>query len=208
MGASAACRGAGLVAGNVLSGGRLGEQELLELGASLEGHADNIAPALYGGCQIVAMDGRRVTRVPLPLAAGLRFVGFTPSFNMSTKKGRALLPEHLTRQDAVHNSCRSALLTAALATGRWEALATAVDDRLHQRPRSKLFPAMYEFFAAASAAGAYAAYLSGGGSTLMALSDERSSEAVRAAFERAARERGIGGRGYVAEMDASGAAIL
>ncbi len=208
LGASAASRGAGIVAANALLGSPLDDQELLELGASLEGHADNIAPALFGGCQIVAMDGSRVTRVALPVADGLRFVGFTPSFNMSTKKGRALLPESLSRADAVHNSCRSALLTAALATGSWDALAEAVDDRLHQRPRSALFPTMFEFFDAAVAGGAWAAYLSGGGSTLMALAGEEAAPSVLTAFEQAAAARSIGGQGFITAMDTSGATIL
>ncbi len=208
LGASAASRGAGLVAANTLLGSPLEDHELLELGAALEGHADNIAPALFGGCQIVAMDGSRVTRVALPVAAGLRFVGYTPSFNMSTKKGRALLPDSLTRSDAVHNSCRSALLTAALTTGSWDALAEAVDDRLHQRPRSALFPSMFEFFDAAVAGGAWAAYLSGGGSTLMALSSDESASGVLAAFEQAAAARDISGQSFITAMDTSGATIL
>ena len=208
LGASAASRGAGLVAANALLGANLNDQQLLELGAALERHADNIAPALFGGCQIVAMDGPRVHRVHLPVAPGLRFVGFTPSFGMSTKKGRALLPDQLSRADAVHNSCRSALLAAALATGAWDALAAAVDDRLHQRPRSTMFPAMFEFFAAATEAGAHAAYLSGGGSTLMALTDPDAADAVQQAFAAAAAERAIEGRGFITQIDPHGATVL
>ena len=208
LGASAACRGAGLVAANALLGQPLSEQRVLEIGSALEGHADNMAPALFGGCQIVATDGDAVTRVSLPVAAGLRFVGFTPSFNMSTKKGRALLPKRLSRKDAVHNSCRSALLVAALTTGSWEAMKTAVDDRLHQVPRSQLFPTMFELFEAVESAGAYAAYLSGGGSTLMALTSDARADDVRSAFESAASERGITGDGFVSEIDSGGALIL
>lgn len=208
LGASAACRGAGLVAANALLGHPLSEHRVLEIGSDLEGHADNMAPALFGGCQIVAMKGRSVTRVPLPVADGLRFVGFTPSFNMSTKKGRKLLPDELSRKDAVHNSCRAALLVAALTTGSWEAMKTAVDDRLHQIPRSKLFPTMFELFEAAESAGAYAAYLSGGGSTLMALTSEERAEDVREAWIAAAAERGIVGEGFVTGIDAGGAQVL
>lgn len=208
LGASAACRGAGLVAANALLGSPLSEHRVLELGSDLEGHADNMAPALFGGCQVVAMTGAEVSRISLPVADGLRFVGFTPSFNMSTKKGRALLPNRLTRKDAVHNSCRSALLVAALTTGSWDALPTAVDDRLHQIPRSKLFPEMFDLFEAVESAGAYAAYLSGGGSTLMALAGDQQVEAVQRAFESAADARGIGGRGFITAIDTGGAQIL
>ncbi|MDE2745205.1 MAG: homoserine kinase [Chloroflexota bacterium] len=208
LGASAACRGAGLVAANALLGAPLSEHRILEIGSDLEGHADNMAPALFGGCQIVAMTGESVTRVALPVAEGLRFVGFTPSFNMSTKKGRALLPKQLSRKDAVHNSCRSALLVAALTTGSWDALKTATDDRLHQIPRSNLFPTMFELFEAAEAAGAFAAYLSGGGSTLMALANDECAELVSDAWISAAEARGISGQAFVSEIDAVGAQIL
>ena len=207
LGASAAGRGAGLVAANAILGEPLNDQQLLELGAALERHADNIAPALFGGCQVVAMDGHRVNRVALPVAPGLRFVGFTPSFGMSTQKGRALLPQHLSRADAVHNSCRSALLAAALATGSWQALDAAVDDRLHQRPRSQMFPAMFDFFDAVTAAGAHAAYLSGGGSTLMALAAPDSTAAVQTAFNEAAAQHRIEGTGFITEIDPHGATV-
>ena len=208
LGASAACRGAGLVAANAMLGGEISSHRILEIGSDLEGHADNMAPALFGGCQVVAMSGAEVSRVALPVAEGLRFVGFTPDFNMSTKKGRALLPNKLSRKDAVHNSCRSALLVAALTTGSWDVLPTAVDDRLHQIPRSQLFPEMFELFEAVVAAGAYAAYLSGGGSTLMALSSEDGAGQVQAAFETAGADRGISGRSFVTGIDTGGAQIL
>lgn len=208
LGASAALRGAGLVAANALLGSPLSEHRVLEIGSDLEGHADNMAPALFGGCQIVAMTGAAVTRVSLPVADGVCFVGFTPSFNMSTKKGRALLPNKLSRKDAVHNSCRSALLVAALTTGSWDAMKTAVDDRLHQIPRSNLFPAMFELFEAAESAGAYAAYLSGGGSTLMALTSADRADDVREAWISAAAERGITGEGFVTGIDDGGAQVL
>ena len=208
LGASAAFRGAGLVAANALLGGTLSMQRLLEIGSELEGHADNMAPALFGGCQIVAFEGPQVTRIALPVADGLRFVGFTPNFNMSTKKGRRLLPRNLSRPDAVHQASRAALLVAALSTGSWDALKAAVDDRLHQAPRSELFPEMFDLFEAAESAGAFAAYLSGGGSTLMALSDDDHAEAVRHAWTSAAAARGISGDAFITQLDTTGVQIL
>ena len=208
LGVSAAARAAGLVAANHVLSGLLGEETLLELGAELEGHADNIAPALFGGLQVVAMEGRQVTRVPVPQATDLRYVGFTPEFSMPTHEGRALLPDSLSREDAVHNTGRSALLVAALATGRWEALETATDDRLHQRPRSALFPQMFDLFAAAKAAGAHAAYLSGGGSTLMALAPPDRADQVSGAFSQEATRLGIAGETFVCELSEQGATVL
>ena len=217
LGASASARAAGLAIANEMLGGALSDAQLLEIGSELEGHPDNIAPALFGGCQIVSVDESRspasaggegrVVRVPLPVAPGLSFVAFTPDFRMSTKRGRALLPESLSRADAVHNITRSALVTAALATGSWDALRTAVDDRLHQQTRSELFPQMYDLFEAAESAGALAAYLSGGGSTVMALAEPGQAETVRGALVDAAARSGVPGRARITEIDQEGAVV-
>ena len=208
LGASASARAAGLIAGNAMLHGALTDQQLLDLGTELEGHADNIAPALFGGCQVVATTAASVERVALPVAAGLKFVGFVPSFTMPTQASRELLPRSLSRTDSVHNSSRSALLVAALTTGRWEALRTAVDDRLHQRPRSQLFPTLFDFIAAAERGGAWAAYLSGGGSTVMALSSAEAAERVRAALEQCAAANEIEGWGFITEIDEHGAQVV
>ena len=186
---------AGLVAGNAMLHGALTDQQLLDLGTELEGHADNIAPALFGGCQVAATTTGSVERVALPVAAGLKFVGFVPSFTMPTQASRELLPRSLSRTDSVHNSSRSALLVAALTTGRWEALRTAVDDRLHQRPRSQLFPTLFDFIAAAER-GAHGPPISPAAvPTVMALSSAEAAERVRAALEQCAAANEIEGWG-------------
>ena len=208
LGASAAARAAGAVAANALMANPLSDDDLLTLGTELEGHADNIAPALFGGLQVVAVKNGAVERVAPPLAPGLRCAGFIPDFSMPTQESRELLPARLSRADAVHNSSRAALLVAALTTGAWTALLTATDDRLHQRPRSKLFPRMYDLFAAATEAGAFAAYLSGGGSTIIAFTDAARAEPVRAAMAAAAQAFAIPGRGFIADPCETGARVI
>ena len=212
LGASAAARAAGIVAANALMGGPLNPQQLLQLGTALEGHGDNIAPALFGGLQVVAVgdqeDDARVSRVAVPLPAGLTCAGFTPDFSMPTNETRALLPKRLSRADAVFNSSHAALLIAALSTGAWDVLTAASDERLHQRPRSRLFPQMYDFFRAARDAGAYAAYLSGGGSTIMALTGPDRADAVRQALIDTAAGFAISGHPFLTEPCTEGATVL
>ncbi len=169
LGASAVARAGGLVGANALAGDPLNREELLVLGTALEGHADNVAPALFGGFQVVVPDGARVLHTAVPLPAGLSAVLFVPELRMATRESRKLLPESLSRADAVHNTSRAALLVAAMVRGRFDLLDTATQDRLHQPARSQLFPAMFAIFEAAKAAGAHCAYLSGGGSTICAL---------------------------------------
>lgn len=206
LGASAALRAAGLLAANAMAGDQLGLDELLVLGAKLEGHADNMAPALLGGFQVTVWDGARVTRVGLPPPSGLKAVLFVPDMVMPTQESRKLLPEQISRQDAVHNISRTALLVAALAEGRWDTLDVATQDRLHQPARSKIFPAMYDLFRAAKSAGALCAYLSGGGSAIMAFA-ERGESAVGRAMLETAQRLGVGGRVMVTEPTAAGAQV-
>ena len=207
LGASAAARAAGLVAANSLLAQQLSEAELLSLGTELEGHADNIAPALFGGLQVVAVEGNNVARVAPTLKSGLRCAGFIPELSMPTHESRELLPKRLSRGDAVHNSSRAALLVAALTSGAWDQLRVATDDRLHQHARRKLFPRMFDLFEAATSTGAFAAYLSGGGSTVIALTDARRAVRVQAALENAAASYEIPGRSFVAEPNRQGAHV-
>ncbi len=191
LGASALARSGGALAANRLAGEPLDWEDLLSVVASLEGHADNAAPALFGGLQVAVVLGEggdhRVLHTSVPVPSGLKAVLLVPELRMPTKESRRLLPETVTRADAVHNIGRAALLVAAMARGRFDLLDAATDDRLHQRPRSQLFPAMYEIFAAAKEAGAHCAYLSGGGSTICALATASQDEIAQAMLKAAAQ---------------------
>jgi homoserine kinase len=207
LGASAVARVGGLVAANELLGGQLTQEELLELGTELEGHADNVSPALFGGFQVSVTAGERILHTSAPVPEALRAVLFVPELRMPTKESRKLLPEKLSRADAVHNAGRAALLVAAFSAGRFDLLDAAVDDRLHQPARSKLFPAMYAIFDAAKAAGAHCAYLSGGGSTLCALATGN-EEAIAKAMLEAAGEREVAGATIVTRPTEKGASVV
>jgi homoserine kinase len=208
LGASAAARAAGIVGANALMGGRLSEAQMLTLGANLEGHADNMAPALFGGLRVVVRDGDGAyLHVAAPLAPGLKVVLFVPDLEMPTSESRKLLPQTITREDAVHNIGRAALLVAALGAARWDALDLATQDRLHQPARAQMFPAMPEIFAAAKRAGALCAYLSGAGSTVAAFALEGGERIGRAMMQEAIA-RGFPGRLLYAEPSNEGARVL
>ena len=208
LGASAAARAAGLVAGNALMDTPLSDDELLALGAELEGHADNMAPALFGGLQVVVReDEGGWLRLAVPLPAELKLVLFVPDFEMPTRESRRRLPKRLPREDAVFNVGRAALLVAALAQGRWELLDVATQDRLHQPARAKLFPALYDIIDAAKEGGAHAGYLSGGGSTVAALATE-GEERIARLMQQAGIARGYSGRTLITEPSGEGARIV
>ncbi len=207
LGASAAARAAGMLGANALLGGALTDDQLLTLGANLEGHADNMAPALFGGLRVVVRDGDGYRHIAAPIASGLKVVLFIPDFDMPTGESRKLLPQTLSREDAVHNIGRAALLVAGLGRGQWDALDLATQDRMHQPARAQLFKAMPEIFAAAKEAGALCAYLSGAGSTIAAFAIADEERIVRAMMQ-CAISRGYPGRTIITEPSDVGGHVL
>jgi homoserine kinase len=206
LGASAVARVGGLVAANELAGRPLDKDELLVIGTDLEGHADNVAPAIFGGLQVSVVEGDRVLHTAAPLPMGLKCVLFVPEFRIATKDARRVLPESLSRADAVHNIGRAALLVAAMARGRFDLLNAATQDRLHQPARSTLFPAMNAIFEAARAAGAHAAYLSGSGSTLCAFATAN-TQGIADAMMEAGRSHEIAAHTIITKPTELGAEV-
>jgi len=207
LGASAAARVGGLMAANALLGSPLSAEDLLPLAARLEGHADNAAPALFGGLQVVVTDRGRLVHLAATIPGGLKAVLLVPEMAMPTDESRRLLPRELSREDAIHNIGRAALLVAALSEGRFDLLDVATQDRLHQPARAQLFPAMEDVFRAAREAGALCAYLSGGGSTILALTREDDNKIARA-MKEAAQARGFEATSLVTVPSTNGAHLV
>lgn len=171
LGSSSACIIAGLYGANKLMGDPLGLDDLVNLSAQIEGHPDNTAPALLGGIVTAVFDGRNVHWVKQEVFTTLKFVVVIPDFELKTEQARACLPTEVHHKDAVYNLSRAALFSASLLTGKYENLRTAVHDKLHQPYRMELIPHGRDVFDTAYSLGAYAAYLSGAGPSLMAIVD-------------------------------------
>jgi homoserine kinase len=206
LGVSAGVRAAGILAANRLLGDRLDDERLLAIGARLEGHADNMAPALLGGFQVVVRAADRFLHVTSVLPEDLTVVLFVPEFDMPTHESRRRLPTQLSREDVVFNVSRSSLVVAALAAGRYDLLDEATQDRIHQPVRGEIFPALGPIMAAAKSGGAAASYLSGGGSTVAALTTGN-EERVARLMTQAAIAAGYTGRGFITKPTAKGAHI-
>lgn len=169
LGSSAACIVGGLFAANALAGYPCSRDELAQIAAQLEGHPDNSNPAIFGSMVVGALDEKEMKYVRLELPKDLVFAIMVPDFPVSTEKSRAVLPESYSRRDVVFNASRAALLVASMLTGKYENFDMVMEDRVHQPYRAALIPGMEEIFAHAKEAGALASYLSGAGSTLMAM---------------------------------------
>jgi homoserine kinase len=212
LGSSAAAVLGGVLAANALEGSPLGKGEVLKLAIELEGHPDNVAPALLGGCQLVVRDGDEWLTAQVPVYPALEFVLFVPGFQMATFKARAVLADPVPRADAVFNLGRAALLLHALASGDRELLRVATQDRLHQPARQVLFPAMPRLFTAALDAGASGVFLSGAGPTVIALArkDQKPgvTQQVMSALLETARGVGLSGNAQTARLWRPGAQIV
>lgn len=206
LGSSSAAIVGGLLAGNALLGNLYSRDELVTLATRIEGHPDNVAPALLGGLMVAAIDGKQVTVARFPVPRELRCVLFVPNTPLLTKKARGVLPKRIPRADAIYNASRVALWIAALRERRWDWLAVATQDRLHQPYRAKLVPGMYELFDAAKRAGARGAALSGAGPTIIAFVDHQ-GEPVARALAQAATRLGLTGTTRVVGVSARGAQV-
>ena len=211
MGSSAAAIAGGLVAANAICSQDYTPNDLLEMAATIEGHPDNVAAAVLGGMQLVISDkteeGSRLYTVPINVPPGLHAVVFVPQVRITTEDARAVLPEKVTMADAVHNMGRVGLLVASMATNHPEYLAIATQDLLHQPYRQPLFPAMKVIFKAALDAGALGVFLSGSGSTVLALTQGRE---MTVAYEmaEAARQASVEGNVSVTQPTVRGAHLI
>ena len=188
LGSSAAAIVGALGAANALIGEPLPRDELFRIATSIEGHPDNVGPALYGGIVSAVWDGERASHIRLDPPPSLTTLVAIPTYELATSKARAALPETYSRADAVFNLSRAALLTAAFATGKLDVVRHALDDKLHQPYRAPLVPGLSRVLREASAHGALGAALSGAGPTAIAFVDEAAVGGGKAELEAFLRE--------------------
>ncbi|MCX7615027.1 MAG: homoserine kinase [Clostridiales bacterium] len=171
LGSSSACTVAGLLGANELLGKPMNQQNIIDLAASIEGHPDNVAPAVLGGFVAALQEYGKVWHVRVPIYGRLDFVVFIPNYELKTEKARAAIPSTIPHGDAVFNLARAALLAGSLVTGDLQNIGVAVGDRLHQPYRFQLIPGGQDIMQAAKGLGALGAYISGAGPSIVAIVD-------------------------------------
>ncbi len=198
LGSSAAAIVGGLMLADAICGGVLGRDRVFELAVEMEGHADNVAAAIYGGFTLGWDDGTPHARSLAP-AGGLAAVVVIADWELPTAQSRGMLPESVSHVDAAFNVARAGLVAAAIATGDRELLAAGLHDRLHERYRTAAIPDFELVTASLRAAGCDGAVLSGAGPTILGLviaeTDERALDRAQGVCELAARPlSAVGGR--------------
>ena len=210
LGSSSAAITGSIYGVNALLGYPLTPHQLLQIATEIEGHPDDVAPALMGGMSIVVTENSLVHAVPVELPENLQCVAYIPDTPMSTSNARSLLEPRVPREDAIFNISRTALLVAALSQGEFEYLKLATQDRLHQPHRQQVFRQMKVILDHAIAAGAKGAFLSGAGSTIIAFTTTEENRAFTIGYEMAdaADKSGLTGTFKVLRPTTHGAKLI
>lgn len=208
LGSSATAIVGGLLGANNLAGNPLTQVEIMEMAIAIEGHPDNVVPALLGNCQLSVADGDKWQISPIPWHAEIVPVVAIPNFELSTQQARSVLPESYDRSDAIFNISRMGLLLRGLATNNREWLRTALTDKIHQPYRQKLIVGYEELYSAAVSAGAYGMVISGAGPTLLALTHPDNTERVVRSMTTAWTKLGIEPIVRSQAIDTAGARVL
>ncbi|WYL98894.1 MAG: homoserine kinase [Gloeotrichia echinulata CP02] len=208
LGSSATAIVGGLVGANQLAGGTLSQSQVMELAIAIEGHPDNVVPALLGGCRLAATSTVGWEICDVPWHENIVPVLAIPDFELSTSEARRVLPTEFSRADAIFNIAHLGLLLRGLETGNAEWLSTALQDKLHQPYRQALIPGYDAVNAAAMACGAYGVVISGAGPTLLALTDGLHAQDVAVAIATAWKPQGITAIVRSLSLDHQGATIF
>jgi homoserine kinase len=205
LGSSSTAIVGGLVGANQLAGCPLDLAALTRLAITLEGHPDNVVPALTGGCQLaVADEGQDWVLCPIPWHPDIVPVVAIPNFELSTAAARQVLPPHYSRADAIFNTAHLGLLLRALETGQGDWLRVALGDRIHQPYRQALIPGYDAVAEAAIAAGAHGLVISGAGPTLLALTAAERANGVAIAMAQTWQGQGQSVVTQVLALDTQG----
>lgn len=207
LGASAVARVAGALAANEAAGRPLDREGCMAIASDLEGHGDNACPAMFGGMQVCVENSGRYIHVPCKYPQDVAIAVLIPDHSMPTREARKALPNSYSRADTVHNIGRVALFVAAMAAGEMTVLDEATQDRVHQHQRTAIFPPMFDIFGSAKRAGAYAAWLSGAGSSVAAICHgDRVRDVGQAMVETLAKSN-ITGRSMATRIASEGASV-
>jgi homoserine kinase len=210
LGSSATAIVGGLVGANALAGNILSETQILDLAIAIEGHPDNVAPALLGGCQLAARNPSTQTWTLCPIQWSPEIVPIVaiPNFELSTEAARAVLPQECSYADAIFNMAHLGLLIKGLETGQKQWIRDALHDRLHQPFRTALISGFAEVQTAALKAGAEGLVISGAGPTLLALSSADAAPIVAAQMRSTWQHLGVTAQVSPLQLDMNGAVMI
>ena len=180
LGSSATCIVAGLAGANALFQNRMNRYELFDLATRMEGHPDNIAPAIFGGLCVSFMEEGKPNMIRYGVKRDLQFVTMIPDYEVSTKSAREVLPNNMSYAQAVYQMGRCAALAKAMEIGNAMIMKRACTDQMQEPYRKDLIPEYADVNKLCEDAGMITMYISGSGSTMIALTQEETDAGVLA----------------------------
>ncbi len=207
LGSSASGIIGGLVIANELCGNKLSEKEILNIATELEGHPDNVVPAMVGGFCVVVKTKDTIEYIKFDIPKNLNVILCIPEFNISTEYARKILPLFVSHSDAVFNCSRVAFLVSAIIKKNFDLLKLAMEDKLHQNYRKKLIPGMEDVFYSALNSGCFGVALSGSGPTIVAVADRVKSKKIGKEMVKAFAKNKIKSKYIICDFDNMGVKI-
>ena len=208
LGSSSSCIVAGLIGAFALMNMEINRDEILSLAVDIEGHPDNVCPAIFGGLvSTIMVDNKKPLYNCVEVKDGIKFIALIPRFKLSTEKARAILPKEVLFGDCIYNVGRAALLISCFSNGNYALLKEATKDRIHERFRSKLIDNFDKVYNKSLELGALSCFLSGAGPTLMAIVDNKDISFV-GNFTNFMKEQNINWDIKELKIDKHGAKIL
>ncbi|MTI68616.1 MAG: homoserine kinase [Firmicutes bacterium] len=175
LGSSASCIVSGVMAANEISNSKLSKEDILNISTNIEGHPDNITPAIYGGLTVSILEKNKVYFNKIYIKKGLKFLAIVPDYKLSTKESRNVLPKNIKYSDGVFNIGRVSLLISSLVNGRFDLLKLACKDKLHQNYRGKLISNYEKIIDYCNKSETKGVYLSGAGPTIMVILNSKNN---------------------------------
>lgn len=178
LGSSASCIVMGIMAAFDVMKRDFDKKEILKLATKMEGHPDNVAPAIFGNAVASILKDEQVYLEEFEVSNNFKFLAIIPDFKLPTKEARDALPKTYSKEDAVFNLSRLSMVILSLISGDEENLKVALDDKIHEPYRLSLIPEIDDIEKIIDDSDALGHYLSGAGSTIMVVlkADDKASE--------------------------------
>ena len=203
LGSSSSVIVAGIELANQLGKLALSDEDKLEIATKIEGHPDNVAPAIFGNLVVASYVDQQTNHLVLPFPE-CALVAFVPNYELKTSDSRNVLPSEWTYKEAVAASSIANVAIAALAKGDLRVAGKAIEaDRFHERYRQQLVAEFPQVKEVAHQHEAYATYLSGAGPTIMTLLPVEHAEA----FAKDLESKGLNGQVFSLKIDTTGVKV-
>lgn len=173
LGSSSTCIVAGIYAALYFINGEIDKDLALDIAVEIEGHPDNVGPAIFGGFLLCVMEGARVYHKKIIPDENLEFIALIPDFKLRTEDSRNVISDKLLLKDAINNIQRASVLSYALKDLDKDLIKICLDDKIHQPYRKGLIKGYDQIYDMAIDSGALGVYLSGAGPTVMLIADIR-----------------------------------